>query len=87
MALGAKAITSQAEVLGPVKASVLVKNNGVLDEGDRDIGSFLQTSYWLEECAQTDYLHIAERPEREKLCFNPNHQSYNPGGGNTGHFH
>ena len=79
---------SQAEVFGPVEASVLVKNKGVLDEGDRDISSFLQTGYRLEECAQRDYLHEVERPKtREKQCFRLNYQPYNLGGGNTGHFH
>ena len=80
--------SSQAEVFGPVEASVLLKNKGISDGGDRDISSFSQMGYRLEECAQTDYLHETECPEtREKLCFGPNHQPYNPGGGNTGRFH
>lgn len=44
----------------------------------------MQTVYALGECVQTDYLHEVKRPE---TIFGPNHQSYNPGGGGTGHFH
>lgn len=74
---------SRAEVFGPVKALVLVKNKGISDEGDRDI-----SCYRLEEYAQTNYLHETKRPEtREKLCFGTNHQLYNLGGGNIGHLH
>ena len=55
---------SRAEVFGPVKALVLVKNKGISDEGDRDI-----SCYRLEEYAQTNYLDETKRPEtREKLC-------------------
>ena len=40
---------SQAEGFVPVKASVLVKNKGIADEGE-------VSCCRLEECVQTDYL-------------------------------
>ena len=74
---------SQAESFVPVKDSVLVKNKGVADEGEKEV------SYcWLEEFVQTDYLYNAERPEtRGKLSLRSNHQSHDPGSGNVGLVH
>lgn len=67
---------SQAEGFVPVEASVLVKNKGIADKGEREV-----SCCGLEECIQTDYLHNAERPEtRGKLCLRSSHQSHDPGG-------
>lgn len=79
---------SQAEIFGPVEAPVQVKNKGVSDEGNRNIDSFLQMIYVLGECVQTDNLYEVKRPKtKREPIIRPSYQSYNPGGGNTGHFH
>lgn len=74
---------SQAEGFVPVEASVLVKNKGIADEGEREV-----SCCGLDKYVQTDYLHNAERPEtRGKLCLRSSHQSDDPGGRIVGLVH